>query len=104
MGAGAPFLLLVYSKDCGHCTRMMPAFNQMLSLLGPAHCVVQLAVSALRGAKDTSMKRLILSRVHGVPFVAMIHRHGREIVPLPPSSDRSASSMSSFALSHFSGR
>lgn len=99
LSTGSPFLLLVYSNDCGHCTRLMPAFRKMLALLSPSDCIVKLAISALRTAKESRAKHMILDQVSGVPFIAMMH--GNRIVPLPNTSDRSAKSLLAFANRHF---
>lgn len=100
---GAPFLVLVYSEQCGHCVRMMPAFQAMLGMLGPSSCVVQLAVDALRQAPDSAPKRAILGHVSasGVPFVAVVTMAPTlSLVLLPDSNDRSVASLSEFATRH----
>lgn len=98
LSGAPPLLLLVYSEDCGHCVRMMPAFRDTLELLAPASRVLKLAVDALRGSSDSAIKRRILDRVSGVPFVAMVTPGAvPRIVPLPASSDRSVASLSTFA-------
>lgn len=96
-----PFLLLVYSERCSHCESMMPAWNAAMQLMGPATCVLQLAVDALRQADDSGTKTAILQHVSSVPFIAMVSTAPRpKVVPLPNSYDRSVASLMEFATGH----
>lgn len=110
--AKEPFFVLVYSDTCGHCVRVMPAFKAMLALLGVGD-VVQLESNALRAnvqnrhARSVHAHKVhahnvhaqnILSRVQGVPFIAVLK--ASKVVPLPDSSDRSVGSLVAFATKH----
>lgn len=106
-----PFMLLVYSNQCGHCVRMMPAFNEMLAVLGAAakHDIVKLDSASLRegpaGKTPHPLRDVILSHVNGVPFVAVMKPDDRGVlvVPLPDTNDRTVDSLSEFARKHLSG-
>lgn len=108
VAVGLPFLLFVYSNNCGHCVRMMPAFQDTLALLGveTRHDVVQLSSDALRQESrgPHPLRKVIMLHANGVPFVAVMKplggKSGFAVVPLPDSSDRSAESLSAFAHKH----
>lgn len=107
MDSRSPFMLLVYSDHCGHCVRMMPAFNEMLVTLGRSTpCdVVQLASDALHASSLGSphpLRRLIQAQSSGVPYLAIVTPQavGAKFIALPDTNARTAASLTTFARQH----
>ncbi len=97
-GKKADSVVLVHSKGCGHCKRMMPAWKKAKDAANAPHKVIDVEASDIQQGKVPQVARKAAAEVKSYPTIKAVDEHGNTVSEY--EGDRSAQSLKAFMDKH----
>jgi thioredoxin-like negative regulator of GroEL len=97
-GKKADSVVLIHSEGCGHCKRMMPAWNKAKAAAKAPHKVVEVEAKDIQHGKVPQVARKAAAHVTSYPTIKAVDKDGNTVKDY--DGDRSAESLRTFMDAH----